>query len=73
MRLRASRAPVTRLSRASLATSVSPQIFRQRRRQLGFPVANRFMAENDAADQEHLRQITQGKLVTKGTRAQRGR
>jgi hypothetical protein len=24
----------------------------------GFPVANRFMAEYDAADQEHLRQIT---------------
>jgi hypothetical protein len=28
-----------------------------------FPVANRLVAEHDAADQEHLRQITQAKLI----------
>src|ERR1700741_4032034 len=46
-----------------LAASASPQTFSQRRRELGFPVANRFMAEDDAADQEHLRKIAQGKLI----------
>jgi hypothetical protein len=48
---------------ARLAASASPQTFSQRRRELGFPVANRLVAEHDAADQEHLRQITQGKLI----------
>ena len=43
---------------ARLAASASPQTFSQRRRELGFPVANRLVAEHDAADQEHLRQIT---------------
>jgi hypothetical protein len=47
-----------------LAASASPQIFCQCRCELGFPVANRLVAEHDAADQEHLRQITQGKLIT---------
>src|ERR1700761_4897192 len=46
-----------------LAASASPETFSQRWRELGFPVANRFMAEDDAADQKHLRQIAQGKLV----------
>jgi hypothetical protein len=48
---------------ARLAASASPQTFSQRRRELGFPVANRLVAENDAADQEHLRKIAQGKLI----------
>src|SRR5271167_2879574 len=43
--------------------SATAQTFSQSRRELGFPVANRLVAEHDAADQEHLRQITQGKLV----------
>jgi hypothetical protein len=58
---------------AGLATSASPQTFGQRRRELGFPVTNRLMAEHDAADQEHLRQITQRKLYSAGARARRGR
>jgi hypothetical protein len=32
-------------------------------RERGFPVANRFMVEHDTADQKHLRQISQSKLV----------
>ena len=35
----------------------------KRRGELGFPVADRFVAEYDAADQEHLGQITQAQLV----------
>ena len=48
---------------ARLAASASPQIFSQRRCELGFPVANRLVAKNDAADEEHLRQVTQCELV----------
>ena len=48
---------------AGLAASASPQTFSQRRRESAFPVANRLVAEYDAADQEHLRQIAQGKLA----------
>src|SRR5580692_2051905 len=44
---------------ACLAAPASPQTFSQCRCELGFPVANRLVAEYDAADQEHLRQITQ--------------
>jgi hypothetical protein len=40
---------------ARFAASASPQAVSQRRRELGFPVANRLVAEHDAADQEHLR------------------
>ena len=39
------------LAPACLATSASPQIFSQRRCELGFPVANCLVAEDDAADQ----------------------
>jgi hypothetical protein len=49
---------------ACLAASASPQTFSQRRRELGFPVADGFMAENDAAEQEHLWQIAQGEFVS---------
>jgi hypothetical protein len=37
--------------------------FQPARREFGFPLVNRLVAENDAADQEHLRQIAQGKLI----------
>jgi hypothetical protein len=57
---------------ACLATSASPQIFRQHWRELGFPVANRFVTEHDAADQEHLGQITQGKLIAQAPKRHEG-
>jgi hypothetical protein len=47
------------LAPASLAQSIGEQ-----RRQPGFLVTDRFVAEDDAADQEHLRQIAQAELVT---------
>jgi hypothetical protein len=49
---------------ARFATSASPQTFSQRRRDLNFLIADRLMAESDATDQEHLRQIAQGKFVS---------
>jgi hypothetical protein len=48
---------------ASLAAATPTQWFGQGRRQLGFPLANRLVAEHNAADQEHLRPVTQGELV----------
>ena len=45
------------------AAPASPQVFSQGRCELGFPVADRLVAEHDTADQEHLRQVTQGKLI----------
>src|SRR6202030_3986965 len=50
-------------AKARFAASALPQIFSQCRCELGFPVADRLVAECDAADQEHLRQITQGELI----------
>src|ERR1700722_2179085 len=55
-----------------LAASASPQIFSHRRCELGFPVANRLVAEHDAADQEHLGQITQGKLIAQAPKHHEG-
>src|ERR1700722_15226017 len=55
-----------------LAASASPQIFSHRRCELGFPVANRLVAEHDAADQEHLGQITQGKLIAQAPKYHEG-
>src|ERR1700685_2177304 len=43
--------------------SATAQTFSQSRRELSFPVADRLMTEHDAADQEHLRQITQAEFV----------
>src|SRR6202041_702583 len=57
---------------AHLATSAPPQIFSHRRRELGFPVANRLVTEHDAADQEHFRQITQGKLIAQAPKHHEG-
>jgi hypothetical protein len=45
------------------ALSSPPEILGQSRRELGFPVANRLVAEHEAADQEHLGQIPQAQLV----------
>jgi hypothetical protein len=47
---------------ASFAASASPEASSQLGRKFGFPVANCPVAEYEAADQEHLRQISQGKL-----------
>src|SRR6202041_1465341 len=55
-----------------LAASASPQMFSHRRCELGFPVANRLVAEHDAADQEHLGQVTQGKLIAQAPKHHEG-
>src|ERR1700691_747376 len=46
------------------APAPTPQILGQRRRQLCLPVAHRFVTEHDAADEEHLSQVTQAQPVT---------
>jgi FkbM family methyltransferase len=48
---------------ARLAASATAQTFSQCGREFGFPVANRLMAEYDAADQEHLWKVAQAELV----------
>jgi len=45
------------------APSASPEILRQCGRELGLPIADRLIAEYDAADQEHLDEIPQTELV----------
>src|SRR6202020_650558 len=49
---------------ANLTASLPPaQTVGERLRELGFPVADRFVSEHDAADQDHLSQITEAQLV----------
>src|SRR5208282_4823759 len=48
---------------ADFALSAPPEIFRQSWRELGLPGAHRLIAEHDAADQEHLRKISQTEFV----------
>jgi hypothetical protein len=40
-----------------------PESFGQQGGQFGFPVAHRFVGEDEATDQEHLGQVTQAQLV----------
>jgi hypothetical protein len=47
----------------NFALSSLSEILAQCRRELGFPVANRLVAEHEAADQEHLGQIPQAQFV----------
>ena len=49
---------------AGLAPAALAQSIGEQRHQLVLPVTDRFVAEVDAADQEHLRQIAQAELVT---------
>ncbi len=48
---------------AGLAGPALAQTFGQQRRQLGFPVPHRLMAEHDAAVEEHLAKVAQGQAV----------
>ena len=48
---------------AGLAGSALAQALGQQRCQLGFPIPHRLVGEHEAADQEHLGQITQAQLV----------
>jgi hypothetical protein len=45
------------------AAPATAEVFGQSGRQLCFPVPNRLVAEHDAANQEHLGEITQAQLV----------
>ena len=42
---------------------LAAELVRQDRRQLGLPVADDLMAEDDTADQDHLREVAQTELV----------
>jgi hypothetical protein len=55
--------PSTPTASTYLATPASAEIFSQPRGQFGFPVPDGFMAEYDAAEKEHLAQISQAQLV----------
>ena len=55
--------PSTPTAATRLAAPTATQAFSQRERQLSLPVADRFRAEHDATDQEHLRQVVQGQFV----------
>ena len=48
---------------ADFARSTSAQLFRQYGRELRLPITNRFIGEHEAADQEHLSQISQTEFV----------
>ena len=48
---------------AHLAPPPTPETFCQRRGELGFPFADRLMAEHHTAQGKHLRQIAKGKFV----------
>src|SRR5687768_16105253 len=48
---------------ACLTAPAPPQVLGQGRGELRFPLAHRLMAEHEAADEEHLGQVTQGELV----------
>src|SRR3982751_1695401 len=47
----------------ALAVTAPAEFVAQQRRELGLPLADRFVAEDDAALEEHLGQITQGQPV----------
>ena len=48
---------------ANPASASPTQVLGKRRRQLGLPIAHRFIAEGEPAGQEHLGQIPQAQLV----------
>ena len=47
----------------ALAVPAPPEFVGQDRRELGFPVPHRFVAEHDAALEEHLAKVAQGEAV----------
>src|SRR5580700_5866824 len=47
----------------NLAAAAPTQSLGHRRRELGFPIADRLIAEYDAADEEHLSQVSQAEFV----------
>ena len=50
-------------SGAALAMSPATEFVGQDRRELRLPFADRFVAEDDAADEEHLAQVAQGQAI----------
>src|SRR4051812_8095565 len=52
---------------AHRAAPAPPQLLGQGRRELGFPLPDRFIAEHDAAHGEHLGQVAQAQLIAQAS------